>query len=86
MSWHRVTCEMREAVIDALGRSYNGFSEESGIGPLSSRTDMHGEYGFPYVMTKWGRRTDDLPVLWDERWPDSDRPCEHHIWAGEVAA
>lgn len=86
--WKRITCEERDALVTRLGRSFNGFSEESGIGPISSLTDMTGERtGRPYVLTVWGYRDTDQPVLKDERWPDdtgrplaSDaRPCEHHV-------
>lgn len=91
MTWQRITCHEREALIDRLGRSYGGFSDESGIGVHSSLTDLDGQFGRPYVMTTWGYRDSEVPVLKDERWPDdtdrplaSDaRPCEHHQWTDD---
>ena len=78
--FERITCEEREALVDQYGRSYNGFADWTGISVLSGCTDMSGEItGRPYVMTEWGY-DDGTPVLRDERWPDSDRTCEHRRW------
>jgi hypothetical protein len=86
MSWQQITCDEREALVDRLGRSYNGFSDESGIGVLSAFTDMDGwrsGTGRAYVLTEWGYRATETPVLRDERWPNSDRTCEHYQWEGD---
>jgi hypothetical protein len=80
--WVQISCTEREALVDEKGRSYNGFSEESGIGVLSSITDPDGTYGRSRVFTEWGYDY-DRPVLRDERWPNSDQPCEHHKWVAE---
>ncbi len=80
MRWRQVNCQERDALIDRLGRSYNGFSAESGIGVFSSLTDIDGEYGPPEIFTEWGYRVTDVPVLRDYRWPGSGRPCEHFIY------
>ena len=78
--WRQITCWEREALVDRLGRSYNGFSAESGIGVHAGRTDMGGRFGEPEIYTEWGYRDgDERPVLRDHRWPDSDRPCEHYV-------
>jgi hypothetical protein len=83
VSWKQISCEEREALIDQHGRSYNGFADYTGIGVLSGCTDMDGGItGRPYVTTTWGY-DDETPVLRDERWPGSDRPCEHHQWVVE---
>jgi hypothetical protein len=80
VSWQQITCEERDALVDELGRSYNGFSKGSGVGVLSSLTDVSGTYGEPYVLTEWGYTDTDVLVLKDERWPESDRPCVHSRW------
>ncbi|WP_161387632.1 hypothetical protein, partial [Enterococcus hirae] len=64
----QITCTEREALVDRLGRSHNGFSDESGIGPLSTLTDMGGRFGEPRVFTEWGHRDTEVPVLRDQRW------------------
>jgi hypothetical protein len=77
--WRKISCVEREDLIDEKGRSFNGFHDESGIGVLSSLTDPDGTYGSPRVFTEWGYDYDQ-PVLRDERYPGTDRPCEHHAW------
>ena len=84
MSWTPITCQQREALVDQHGRYYNGFSTESGIGPLASRTDLDGEFGAPSVFTEWGWAATEQPLLRDYRWPDSDRACEHYQWTQEA--
>lgn len=75
--WRQITCQEREALIDRLGRSYNGFSAGSGIGVHAASTDMsHGGL----IYTEWGYRDDDeRPVLRDYRWSGDTQPCEHYI-------
>lgn len=84
-TWVEISCPEREELIDRLGRSYNGFSAESGIGVLSSKTDLDGEYGRAEVFTEWGYRETDVPVLRDIRWPKDDAPCEHYAFAPAVS-
>jgi hypothetical protein len=79
--WVQITCREREALVDRIGRSYNGFSRESGVSVIGSRSDLGGEYGPPEVYTEWGY-DDGWPVLRDCRWPGSDRPCEHYAYGG----
>jgi hypothetical protein len=83
--WRQITCQEREDLVTRLGRSYNGFSAESGIGVLASKTDIDGEYGTPEIYTEWGRKATDEPVLRDYRWPNSDRPCEHYVPEGSTS-
>lgn len=79
--WARITCEEREALIDRLGRSYGGFSQESGIGVHAGSTDMSPG---GLVFTEWGYRAgDQRPVLRDYRWnPDGSGEagsCRHEV-------
>lgn len=67
--------------------------EQYDLVPISSCTDLGGEYGDPSIFTEWGDRTTEEPVLRDQRWPpryttqdmseyaaQSDvRPCEHYL-------
>lgn len=82
--WQQITCTEREALVDEHGRSYNGFSEESGITVLAGRTDLSGHP--PIMYTVWGFREGDVPLLKDVRHPaDGGRdrkPCEHYRNAG----
>jgi hypothetical protein len=78
--WMPISCAEREELIDRLGRSYNGFSGESGIGVLSSKTDLDGEYGRAEVFTEWGYRGTEVPVLRDIRYTKDDAPCEHYAF------
>jgi hypothetical protein len=75
--WQQISCDERESLVDAFGRSFNGFADHTGIGPISSRTDPDGVYGRPEVFTEWGYREDGRPVLRDHRYPGTDEPCEH---------
>ena len=77
MTWHPITCQEREALVDKLGRSYGGFSKASGVGVLSSKTDLDGAYGPPEVFTEWGYDY-DRPVLRDFRWPGGSGSCAHY--------
>ena len=80
MTWVQITCKEREALVDSLGRSFNGFSTDSGISVTSSLTDVDGEYGDPHIFTEWGRGDHGTdPVLQDERWPGCE-DCEHRRW------
>jgi len=73
-TWVKITCTEREALIDELGRSYNGFSAESGIHVWAASTDVER-----YIFTEWGYRDEARgPVLRDERWPDGSRECAHY--------
>ena len=75
--WVQITCQEREALIDRLGRSYNGFAQESGVGVHASSTDMSPG---GLVFTEWGYRNgDERPVLRDYRWNDCEQPCEHYV-------
>lgn len=86
VEWHAITCAEREALVDELGRSCNGFSDASGITVLAGRTDLGG---FPPIITTvWGYRETGVPLLCDVRHParydfpgDEVRPdlkpCEH---------
>lgn len=56
--------------------------------PLSSKTDLTGEFGDPEVSTTWGIHIEgrgDVPVMRESRWPSpvegepDVKPCEH--WA-----
>lgn len=48
--------------------------------PVSSLTDLSGDYGTPVVYTEWGAPDSDAPVLRDYRWPDArERNCEHYV-------
>lgn len=38
VKWNQISCAEREALVDALGRSCNGFSEASGVCVLAGRT------------------------------------------------
>ena len=80
--WKQITCQEREALIDRVGRFYNGPADP--YGPTNSLTDMSGEFGEPKVFTEWGHRETGEPLLRDCRWPESDRPCEHHEWVSAV--
>lgn len=71
--WRQITCLEREALIDSLGRSYNGFNDASGVKVLAAFTDPES-----YIFTEWGYDY-ARPVLRDERWPNSDRDCAHHV-------
>jgi hypothetical protein len=85
-TWRAITCEEREALIDRLGRSYGGFSQESGIGVHAGSTDM--EPG-GLVFTEWGYRTgDERPVLRDYLWHPShftEGSCRHEVPADPEA-
>lgn len=72
----QITCQEREALIESVGRSYNGPADP--WVPISTLTDLSGEFGEPEVYTKWGHRDSEEPLLEDYLWPDSDRPCEHY--------
>jgi len=64
--WHQITCQQSDTLhLDTQ--------------PVSSLTDMDGEYGEPTVYKEWGRLAPDRAVLRDYRWPDSDRVCEHWV-------
>lgn len=49
-----------------------------GARPCSSLTDLSGTYGEPIVYTEWAD-DNEMPVLRDYRWPDSERICEHYV-------
>lgn len=53
----------------------------SGLKPVSSLTDLEGEFGRPVVYTEWASPDDDSkPVLRDYRWPGGpDSRCKHYI-------
>jgi len=78
MTWERITCEQREAMVDRRGRSFNGFAASTGVGVLASRTDIDGAYGRAEVFTEWGYLDSGVPLLRDIRWPKDDAPCEHY--------
>lgn len=78
--WQRISCSEREELVDRLGRSYNGFSAESGICVLSSKTDPDGLYGAPEIVTEWGRRDTEEPVLRESVRPGVEGGCEHFVW------
>lgn len=86
MTWQKIACEQREALVDKFGRSYNGFSDESGIRVIAGRSDLGGEFGEPSVFSEWGYVATGQPVLRDYRWPESDRPCEHYEWVEDDSA
>lgn len=92
MTWRKITCEEREALVDELGRSYNGLASPE-FCVLAGRTDLSGEFGPPQIFTEWGRREGEVPVLRDVRWPPEPvggesivdaamrpdaKPCEHY--------
>jgi hypothetical protein len=87
MSWQKITCEEREALVDRYGRSYNGLADPYGV--IASRSDLGGEFGDPEVFTEWGHKETDLPVLRDIRYPAVDmagtdlKPCEHYAFEGD---
>ena len=70
MSWQQISCAAREV------RPSENFAVSEGF------TDMDGEHGEPYILREWCD-TDGRPVFRDERWPKSDRLCEHYIWKAE---
>lgn len=76
VEWVQITCEEREALIDEVGRSYNGPAKPYGV--LAGRSDLDGQYGRPCVFTEWGHSETGVPLLQDYRWPESTRPCEHY--------
>lgn len=71
--WKRISCEERNEHYALAG---------SALEPVSSLTDLDGEFGTPVVFTEWARRDQDEPLLRDYRWPDSERECEHYFWTG----
>lgn len=86
VDWNQISCAEREALVDEIGRSCNGFSEESGVGVLTGRTDLGGFP--PIVLTVWGYRETEVPLLKDVRHParydfpgdegqPDLKPCEH---------
>jgi hypothetical protein len=85
VSWTKITCTEREAIVDRHGRSYNSFSPESGICVTLSRTDPDGDFGKPEIFTEWGF-TEERPVLQDYLYPATDKPCEHYEWIAGVPA
>lgn len=50
----------------------------SGTHPVSSLTDLSGQFGEPIVYTEWADEF-ERPALRDYRWPESPRPCEHYV-------
>ncbi|MDF3280456.1 hypothetical protein [Gordonia sp. N1V] len=84
MTWHPITCTEREELIDKVGRSHNG--PAAPYAPISGRSDLGGEYGDPCILTIWGRKETEAPLLKDIRYPAPDfdgpdsRPCEHFRW------
>lgn len=82
MTWRKITCAERD---EAMAR-YD-------LVPISSLTDIDGEFGTPSIFTEWGDRTTEEPCLRDQRWPprytsqemadyatrEDDRPCEHYL-------
>jgi hypothetical protein len=77
--WTRIPCMERDEHYDIAGEH---------LKPLSSLTDLDGEFGSPVVFTEWGRDDQDEPLLRDYRYPkQSDpgsdyRPCEHYFYTG----
>jgi hypothetical protein len=78
MSWLKITCEERDAIFHA--------ERPEKLRPLSSCTDMSGEYhGEPQMDITWGLYSDttpETPVLRESRYPSRDggpdrKPCEH---------
>lgn len=79
MTWVEITCKEREQLVDRIGRSFNGFDPATGVGVLSSRTDMTGEFGPPEIFTEWGY-DESRPLLRDHLWPGNYAHCEHYEW------
>ena len=81
-NWTKITCEQSDALLSDALRTED-------LHVYSGLTDMDGHYtGTPYLLTIWGTvegelQRDGHPVLKNERWPDTDRPCEHHQWTGD---
>lgn len=57
-----------------------------GLKPVSSLTDLDGEFGRPIVYTEWANPDDeDTPVLRDYRWPGGYSKCKHYVPTKENA-
>ncbi|MBB3752518.1 hypothetical protein FHT44_005030 [Mycolicibacterium sp. BK634] len=75
MSWRKITCRQREEIFT--------LEREEALRPLSSCTDLSGEYhGEPQMDITWGLTSTDTPVLKESRYPSRDggpdrKPCEH---------
>lgn len=72
----RITCEESNALLDAEGARYQGWS----VG--SSLTDISGEYGEPKIVTVWVR---DGVCVENIRHPNPEggqdaKPCEHYTY------
>lgn len=87
MTWTPVTCQESEALIIEHGGLIN-------LTVLAGRTDLGGEHGDPIIITEWGLRDRETPVLRNIRHPapigatdqprQPDRkPCEHYRWDPE---
>ncbi len=63
--WTPVACEQSDLIRDSLR-------------PVSSLTDLTGQYGPPIVYTEWAT-DDERPVLRDYRWPNSEWECKHYV-------
>lgn len=82
MAWRKISCAER----DEVKARYD-------LVPISSCTDLDGEFGTPSIFIEWGDRTTEEPVLRDQRWPSrytaqemteyatrlDERPCEHYL-------
>lgn len=80
--WTRIPCNERDEHFEIAGDH---------LEPVSSLTDLDGEFGTPIAFTEWARDDQDEPLLRDYRWPDPKdpggylRPCEHYFFTGTVA-
>jgi len=91
MTWVQITCEAREALVEQADREYGWWSQpggvRSGICVLSALTDLDGRFGDPLIITEWGVRETEVPILKDVRHPQRGgsgpdaRPCEHYRWS-----
>lgn len=89
MTWRKIDCKERDEA-----------KERYDLVPISSCTDLGGEFGDPSMFTEWGDRSTEEPVLRDHRWPPrypndglpshpplpDSRPCEHYLHEIDLVA